>query len=86
MVQGFNPVAALLFIPLLEKVVYPLYTTLAGMRPSPYGKILVGYCVAVVAMFWTGVYEVIRRNTAPLTYVDTNGVTQLLLDDDGGKS
>ncbi|OWZ10368.1 Proton-dependent Oligopeptide Transporter [Phytophthora megakarya] len=83
MVQLFNPVAALFVIPLLEKVVYPSYTKYAGKPPSAYGKILVGYCVAVVAMFWTGAYEVIRRSTTPLTYVDTNGVTQFLLDDDG---
>ncbi|KAG6622702.1 Proton-dependent Oligopeptide Transporter [Phytophthora cinnamomi] len=43
------------------------------------------WCVTVVAMFWTGAYEVIRRGTDPLTYVDTNGVEQFLLDDDGGE-
>ncbi|KAK1939064.1 Protein NRT1/ PTR FAMILY 8.1 [Phytophthora citrophthora] len=85
MVQLFNPVAALFFIPLLEKVIYPLYRKYAGKSPSPYGKILSGYCVAVVAMVWTGCYEIIRRNATPLTYVDANGITQFLLDDDGSE-
>ncbi|KAL4107080.1 hypothetical protein PRIC1_005115 [Phytophthora ramorum] len=85
MVQLCNPASALFFIVFLEKVVYPTYTKYVGKRPSPYGKILAGYCVAVVAMFWTGAYEVIRRSTTPLTYVDASGSTQLLLDDDGGE-
>ncbi|KAG2507371.1 hypothetical protein JM16_008860 [Phytophthora kernoviae] len=85
MVQLFNPVAALFFIPVLEKVVYPVYEKHFGKPPSPYGKILAGYSVAVMAMFWTGVYEMIRRSTTPLMYVDSNGDTQYLLNDDGGQ-
>ncbi|KAG7375981.1 hypothetical protein PHYPSEUDO_014760 [Phytophthora pseudosyringae] len=85
MVQLCNPLAALFFIPFLEKVVYPLYAKYAGKPASPYGKILGGYSIAVVAMFWTGCYEIIRRRTMPLTYVNTSGTTELLLDDDGGE-
>lgn len=85
MIQLFNPLAALFFIPFLEKVVYPLYAKYSGKPPSPYGKILTGYCVAVVAMFWTGANEVIRRSAGPLSYTDADGVEQFLLDDDGGQ-
>lgn len=82
-VQMFNPIGVLLFVPLMEKVIYPIYERRAGKPPSRYGKILAGYITASIAMFWTGTYEVIRRSTSPLTYVDSNGVTQFMLNDDG---
>ncbi|RLN95262.1 hypothetical protein BBJ28_00022752 [Nothophytophthora sp. Chile5] len=84
-VQMFNPLGALFMIPLLERVVYPLYAKYAGKPASQYGKILTGYCIAVVGMLWTGVFEIIRRNASPLTYVDSSGETQFLLNDDGGE-
>ncbi|RLN53478.1 hypothetical protein BBP00_00009300 [Phytophthora kernoviae] len=84
-VQMFNPIGVLIFVPLMEKVAYPLYEKYAGKPASRYGKVLVGYCIAVVAMFWTGVYEIIRRSTSVLTYVDSNGVAQFMLNDDGGQ-
>lgn len=69
----------------MEKVVYPLYEKHTGKPASRYGKVLAGYIVAVIAMVWTGCYEIIRRSTSPLTYVDSDGVTQFILNDDGGQ-
>ncbi|KAG6608722.1 Proton-dependent Oligopeptide Transporter (POT) Family [Phytophthora cinnamomi] len=85
-VQMFNPIGCMFFVPLTEKVIYPLYTKYVGKPPSRYGKVLVGYCVVTVAMIWTGCYEIIRRNAGPLTYVDANGETQFILNDDGGQA
>ncbi|EGZ06051.1 hypothetical protein PHYSODRAFT_319680 [Phytophthora sojae] len=82
-IQMFNPVGCILFVPLTEKVIYPLYTKYAGKPPSLYGRVLAGYCVIAVAMFWTGCFEVVRRSTSPLTYVDANGETKFILNDDG---
>ncbi|KAK1937188.1 Protein NRT1/ PTR FAMILY 8.2 [Phytophthora citrophthora] len=84
-VQMFNPIGCMLFVPLTEKVIYPLYKKYTGKPPSRYGKLLAGYCVVTVAMIWTGCFEVIRRSTSPLTYVDSNGDTQFILNDDGGQ-
>ncbi|KAE9013746.1 hypothetical protein PR001_g13841 [Phytophthora rubi] len=84
-VQMFNPIGVLIFVPLMEKVIYPLYEKHAGKPASRYGKVLAGYCVAVIAMIWTGCYEIIRRSASPLTYVDSTGVTQFILNDDGGQ-
>ncbi|KAG2960061.1 hypothetical protein PC118_g22708 [Phytophthora cactorum] len=84
-VQMFNPIGVLIFVPLMEKVVYPLYEKHAGKPASRYGKVLAGYCTAVVAMIWTGCYEIIRRSTSPLTYVDSTGVTQFMINDDGNQ-
>ncbi|KAG6622418.1 Proton-dependent Oligopeptide Transporter (POT) Family [Phytophthora cinnamomi] len=84
-VQMFNPIGVLIFVPLMEKVVYPLYEKYTGKPASSYGKILAGYGMAAIAMIWTGCFEIIRRSTSPLTYVDSNGVTQFILNDDGGQ-
>ncbi|KAF4029766.1 POT family [Phytophthora infestans] len=84
-VQMFNPIGVLIFVPLMEKVVYPLYEKYAGKPASRYGKVLAGYCTAFVAMIWTGCYETIRRSTSPLTYVDSNGLTQFMINDDGSQ-
>ncbi|KAG7397943.1 hypothetical protein PHYBOEH_011942 [Phytophthora boehmeriae] len=83
--QIFNPASGLLFVPLVDKIIYPLYEKYAGKPPSRYGKVLTGYIVAIIAMLWTGVYEIIRRNSALLTYVDENGDTQYILNDDGNQ-
>jgi|UniRef100_K3W7K5 peptide/histidine transporter 3/4 len=82
-VQMFNPIGVLLFVPLVQKVIYPLYEKYAGKPPSRYGKVLAGYVVAVIAMFWTGVYEIIRRNAGPITYIGTDGATHFIYNDDG---
>ncbi|KAF4318890.1 hypothetical protein BBO99_00006227 [Phytophthora kernoviae] len=81
--QIFNPASGLFFVPLVDKIIYPLYEKYTGKPPSRYGKVLAGYIVAIIAMLWTGVYEVIRRNSPLLTYVDGDGETQYILNDDG---
>ncbi|GAB9476963.1 hypothetical protein Gpo141_00014022 [Globisporangium polare] len=82
-VQMFNPIGVLLFVPLTEKVLYPLYTKYAGKPPSRYGKVLAGYCVAAFAMFWTGSYEIIRRGAGPITYTGADGLSHFIYNDDG---
>jgi peptide/histidine transporter 3/4 len=83
--QIFNPASGLLFVPLVDKIMYPLYEEYAGKPPSRYGKVLAGYVVAIVAMLWTAVFEIIRRNSPLLTYVDANGDSQYIYNDDGGQ-
>eukprot|EP00644_Phytophthora_capsici_P014363 jgi/Phyca11/99375/e_gw1.3.258.1 len=84
-VQIFNPASGFVFVPILDKIVYPLYEKYVGKPPSRYGKVLTGYIVAIIAMLWTGCFEIIRRNSPLLTYVDASGETQFILNDDGGQ-
>ncbi|KAI9982799.1 hypothetical protein PInf_008814 [Phytophthora infestans] len=56
-----------------------------GEPPSRYGKVLAGYIVAIIAMLWTGFFKIIRRNSSLLTYDDSNGEMQYILNDDGGQ-
>ncbi|KAG4045092.1 hypothetical protein PC123_g19493 [Phytophthora cactorum] len=84
-VQIFNPASGFFFVPLLDKIVYPLYERYAGKPPSRYGKVLTGYIVAIIAMLWTGFFEIIRRNSPLLTYEDASSETQYILNDDGGQ-
>jgi peptide/histidine transporter 3/4 len=84
-VQMFNPLGAVFFVPLLYKVVFPLYKKIVGKESSKYGRILTGYFIASLAMFWSGVYEIIRRDAGPITYLDASGETQDLLNDGGGQ-
>ncbi|GMF65255.1 unnamed protein product [Phytophthora lilii] len=74
-VQFFNPRPGILLVPFFDKVVYPVYEKYAGKPPSVYGKVAAGYVVAIIAMLWTGVFEIIRRNSPVLTYLDTSGET-----------
>lgn len=82
-VQMFNPIGVLIFVPLTERVIYPLYEKYAGKPASRYGKVLAGYCIAAFAMFWTGTYEVIRRNAGPITYIGADGQSHFIYNDDG---
>jgi peptide/histidine transporter 3/4 len=84
-VQFFNPGPGLLLVPFFHKLVYPLYERLVGKRPSRYGTVAAGYVVAIVAMVWTGVYEIIRRQSPLLTYVDASGETQYIYNNNGGE-
>lgn len=85
-VQMFNPIGVLIFVPLTEQVIYPLYEKWAGKPASRYGKVYTGYIIAVIAMFWTGIYEIIRRNQDPMTYVGADGEIEYILNDDGGQA
>ncbi|POM61452.1 Proton-dependent Oligopeptide transporter (POT) Family [Phytophthora palmivora] len=44
-----------------------------------------GYVVAIIAMVWTGVFEIVRRNSPLLTYVDANGEMQYIYNNNGGQ-
>uniref|UniRef100_H3GPQ0 Major facilitator superfamily (MFS) profile domain-containing protein n=1 Tax=Phytophthora ramorum TaxID=164328 RepID=H3GPQ0_PHYRM len=83
-VQFFNPGPGLLLVPFFHKLVYPLYERFTGKPPSRYGMVGAGYMVAIVAMVWTGVFEIIRRNSPLLTYVDADGETQYIYNNNGG--
>jgi peptide/histidine transporter 3/4 len=84
-VQMFNPLSAVFYVFLLYKVVFPLYKKIVGKESSKFGRVLTGYFIASLAMFWSGVYEIIRRDAGPITYLDASGETQNLLNDDGGQ-
>ncbi|EGZ22785.1 hypothetical protein PHYSODRAFT_324096 [Phytophthora sojae] len=60
-------------------------TDYAGKPPSVYGKVAAGYVVAIISMVWTGVFEIIRRNSPVLVYLDADGVTQVVLNKNGGE-
>lgn len=84
-IQMFNPFSAIFWVPILYKGVFPLYERITGRPVTHFGKILTGYLVAAFAMFWSGFYEIIRRNAGPLTYVDDSGETQYILNSESGK-
>ncbi|KAE8964837.1 hypothetical protein PR001_g28918 [Phytophthora rubi] len=84
-VQFFNPGPGLLAVPFFHNLVYPLYEKVVGKPPSRYGKVAAGYTMAIVAMVWTGVFEIIRRSSPLLTYVDANGETQYIYNNNGGQ-
>ncbi|KAG1707013.1 hypothetical protein DVH05_026210 [Phytophthora capsici] len=84
-VQFFNPGPGLLLVPFFHNLVYPIYEKVAGKPPSRYGMVAAGYIVAIVAMVWTGVFEIFRRDSPLLTYVDSNGETQYIYNNNGGQ-
>ncbi|KAG1703847.1 hypothetical protein DVH05_006856 [Phytophthora capsici] len=84
-VQFFNPGPGLLLVPFFHNLVYPIYEKVAGKPPSRYGMVAAGYIVAIVAMVWTGVFEIFRRDSPLLTYVDANGETQYIYNNNGGQ-
>lgn len=65
-----DPITIILFIPALDTVFYPCYTRLFKRPPSAYGKVLVGLIIATFAMVWTGLFEVLRRDSGILTTFD----------------
>ncbi|KAK1939063.1 Protein NRT1/ PTR FAMILY 8.2 [Phytophthora citrophthora] len=84
-VQFFNPGPGLLLVPFFHYLVYPIYEKFTGKPPSRYGMVAAGYVVAIVAMVWTGVFEIIRRDSPLLTYVDTDGEMQYIYNNNGGQ-
>nr|CCA25575.1 Protondependent Oligopeptide Transporter (POT) Family putative [Albugo laibachii Nc14] len=65
-----DPITIIVFIPALDTIIYPFYTKIVGNSPSAYGKVLVGLIIATFAMMWTGVFEVLRRESGILTTFD----------------
>ncbi|GMF56915.1 unnamed protein product [Phytophthora fragariaefolia] len=80
MLGVFDPIVIVICIPILDSIVYPLYTKWAGKSPSQFGKSAVGLMIAIIGIFWAGIFEVIRRNAGALQ--DANGDPIL----DGGSS
>ncbi|RLN52075.1 hypothetical protein BBJ29_009652 [Phytophthora kernoviae] len=76
MLTVFDPIVILIVIPILDSVVYPLYTKRFGKSPSQFGKTVVGLVIAIIGLAWSGIFEVIRRNAGTLQ--DANG--NLILD------
>ncbi|KAF4315638.1 hypothetical protein JM18_007616 [Phytophthora kernoviae] len=62
----FDPIVILIVIPILDSVVYPLYTKWFGKPPSHFGKTVVGLVIAITGLFWAGIFEIIRRNAGAL--------------------
>ncbi|KAG7387483.1 hypothetical protein PHYBOEH_008236 [Phytophthora boehmeriae] len=71
LITVFDPIVILIMIPILDSVVYPLYTKRFGKPPSHFGKTIVGLLVAITGLYWVGIFEIIRRNAGPLQ--DENG-------------
>ncbi|CAK4692127.1 hypothetical protein AeMF1_002415 [Aphanomyces euteiches] len=62
----FDPLAIMILLPLLDKVIYPLYKRVMGKPPSPYGKVCLGLIISTVLMFYVGCFEIIRRDSGPI--------------------
>ncbi|POM67204.1 Proton-dependent Oligopeptide transporter (POT) Family, partial [Phytophthora palmivora] len=80
MLGVFDPIFIVICIPILDSVVYPLYEKQFGKPPSHFGRVSAGLIVAAVGIFWSGIFETIRRNAGALQ--DANGEPIL----DGGSS
>ncbi|TMW59664.1 hypothetical protein Poli38472_004733 [Pythium oligandrum] len=66
MLGVFDPIVIVICIPILDSVVYPWFTRKFGKRPSAFGKATAGLLVATIGLFWTGIFEILRRNSGPL--------------------
>ncbi|ETI47830.1 hypothetical protein F443_08020 [Phytophthora nicotianae P1569] len=80
MLGVFDPIVIVICIPILDSIVYHLYTKRVGKSPSQFGKSAIGLIIAIIGIFWAGIFEVIRRNAGALE--DANGDPIL----DGGSS
>lgn len=75
----FDPLTIVLLIPILDGVVYPFWGRVFGQPPSAFGKVLTGLIVAMLTMIWSGFFEVIRRSSGQIEYLDANGTVQPIL-------
>lgn len=55
-IQNLNPIAIIILIPLMEKIVYP-YFRKRGIQFSPIKRIFAGFTVAGIAMVYAGVLQ-----------------------------
>lgn len=76
----FDPLTIIVLIPILDGAIYPLYKRIFGRPPSAYGKVVTGLFIAMLTMFGAGFFEVTRRNSGELRYVDADGVERPILD------
>ncbi|GAB9477916.1 Proton-dependent oligopeptide transporter, partial [Globisporangium polare] len=70
MLGVFDPVVIVICIPILDSIIYPLYTKKFGQAPSAFGKALTGLILATIGLFWAGIFEVLRRNSGALVGPD----------------
>jgi peptide/histidine transporter 3/4 len=70
MLGVLEPIVVVLCIPILDSIVYPFYTSKVGKAPSQFGKVVAGLILATVGIYWTGVFEVFRRNSGALVGPD----------------
>lgn len=66
MLGVFDPIVIVICIPILDSIIYPLYTRKFGKRPSQFGKATAGLIVAAIGVTWAGIFEIIRRNTGAM--------------------
>ncbi|KAG6960916.1 hypothetical protein JG688_00009357 [Phytophthora aleatoria] len=62
----FDPIVIVICIPILDSFVYPMYQKWTGKPASQFGKAATGLAIAIVGLFWTGIFEVTRRNAGAL--------------------
>uniref|UniRef100_K3W9A6 Major facilitator superfamily (MFS) profile domain-containing protein n=1 Tax=Globisporangium ultimum (strain ATCC 200006 / CBS 805.95 / DAOM BR144) TaxID=431595 RepID=K3W9A6_GLOUD len=70
MLGVFDPIVIVICIPILDSIIYPFYTKKVGKAPSAFGKALVGLTLAAIGIFWSGIFEVLRRNSGALVGPD----------------
>ncbi|KAF1317014.1 Proton-dependent oligopeptide transporter, partial [Globisporangium splendens] len=70
MLGVFDPIVIVICIPILDSIIYPFYTKKVGKAPSQFGKALAGLILAAVGIFWSGIFEVLRRNSGALVGPD----------------
>ncbi|TRY69566.1 hypothetical protein TCAL_07633 [Tigriopus californicus] len=63
--QVINAVLILIFIPIFDKIIYPLFAR-CNMLKSPLQKIVTGGCLLAVAFVISGVVELILEKTYPV--------------------
>ncbi|CAK4103835.1 unnamed protein product [Aphanomyces euteiches] len=76
----FDPISIVILIPVLEQIVYPLYTKWAGKPPSQFGKAAAGLIIGSFSMFYTGGFETIRRNAGNVLLPNATGQLDVILD------
>ncbi|GAB9476970.1 Proton-dependent oligopeptide transporter, partial [Globisporangium polare] len=70
MLGVFDPIVIVICIPILDSIVYPLYTKKFGQAPSQFGRVFAGLILATVGIFWSGIFEILRRNSGRLVGPD----------------
>ncbi|KAF1317015.1 Proton-dependent oligopeptide transporter, partial [Globisporangium splendens] len=70
MLGVFDPIVIVICIPILDSIIYPFYTKKVGKAPSQFGKALTGLVLAATGIFWSGIFEILRRNSGALVGPD----------------
>lgn len=70
MLGVFDPLVIVICIPVLETMVYPAFTKHYGKPPTQFGRVLSGLILATIGVGWSGIFEILRRNSDPLVGPD----------------